>query len=199
MPRIELRVALKALAGFLAGLALWVAFSPAYDALLAHSAQVVLRAFEEPPVTRLRPMLDDDRFISVDRQDFDPRSKHPGIQLRDLTFNFILLVALFASAPRVFTDRNMIGFGLASVALAITHVFATITEVMALYVMKLGPWSLVHYSNMERNIWSLASTSYRVVLMYAIAFALWWIFRPSAVAATEAAPAKKVSKKARRR
>ncbi|MEA2490877.1 MAG: hypothetical protein QOH21_2669 [Acidobacteriota bacterium] len=198
MPRIELRVALKALAGFLAGLALWVALSPLYDTFLAHSAQVVMRSFEKPPVTRLRPMLDDDRFISVDREDFDPRSKHPGIQLRDLTFNFILLTALFAIHPKAISDRNFIRFGLASLALCVTHVLATITEVMALYVMKLGPWSLVHYSDLSRNGWSLASTSYRVVLMYAIAFALWWIFRAPAVT-PETAPVKKLSKKARGR
>jgi hypothetical protein len=190
LPRIELKVALKALVGFLAGLALWVALSPVYDRGLAHGAELVMRAFEKPPVTRLRQMQEDQRFISVDREDFDPRSKHPGIQLRDLTFNVILLAALFASHQRAVSDRNILGFVLASLALAVTHVLAAIAEVMALYVAKLGPWSLVHYSNLERNIWGVASSSYRVVLMYAIAFALWWIFRPPATLPDAPKPAK---------
>lgn len=197
MPPIELRAALKALAGFLAGLALWVALSPVYDRGLARGAELVMRAFEKPPVTRLRQM-EDQRFISVDRQDFDPRSKRPGVQLRDLTFNVILMAALFAIHPRAFSDRNILGFVLASIVLAGTHVLAAIAEVMAIYVSRLGPWSRVHYSDLERNIWGVASSSYRVVLMYAIAFALWWIFRGPATS-PDAPKAPKPAKARRRR
>lgn len=190
MPPIELRAALKALAGFLLGLAVWAALSPLYSRWIARGAELTIRAFEKPPVTRLRPM-EDDRFVSVDREDFDPRSKRPAVQFRDLTFNFILLAALFAIHPRAISDRNIVGFLLASVVLSLTHVLGAVAEVMSIYVLKLGAWSLVHYSDLERNVWSVASHAYRVVLMYAFAFALWWAFRPG----PEAIPAKRTRRR----
>jgi hypothetical protein len=191
LPPIEWRVALRAFAGFVAGVAVWLLLSPLYDRMLAKGAEATMRAFEKPKVTRLRPQPD--QFTTVDRTDFDPRSKRPGISIRDLTFNIVLLVALFAASKRPYTDRNIGGFLISLVILALTHVFAVITEVMAIYVGKLGMWSTVNYSNLERNVWGVANHGYRVVLMYAIVFALWWIFRD---ASTAPAPAK--AKKKRR-
>jgi hypothetical protein len=192
LPRLEWRTALKALAGFFVGLAAWVFLTPAYDRVIAAGAQAVMRTFESPKVTRLRPA--EDNYVTVDRADFDPRSKRPAIPLRDLTFNIALLTALFAASKRTFSDRNIGGFLLALVLLALTHIFGAIAEVMAIYVAKLGMWSTVHYSGFERNVWGVLNHFYRLVLMYAFAFAFWWIFRDSA---TEAAPA--ASKKSRKK
>ena len=184
MPRIDWRLALKAIAGFLAGLAIWTLLSPLYDRVIASGAQAAMRTFERPPVTRLQPAADN--YVTIDRSDFDPRSKRPAISIRDLTFNFVLLCALFAATKRPFTDRNMGGFVMATVALAITHILAVVTEVMSIYVGKLGPWSRANYSDLSRNVWGVANHSYRLVLMYAIAFALWWIFRDPGTAAPAA-------------
>ena len=175
MDRLDWRLALKALAGFAAGLALWVMLSPLYDRVIARAAEVSIRAFEKPPVTRLRPA--EDQYVTVDRTDFDPRSKRPAIPIRDLTFNFLLLTALFALSKRPISDRNIVGFVIASAILAITHIFGAVAEVMSIYVAKLGLWSTVHYGSFARNFWGVANHFYRLILMYAIAFALWWIFR----------------------
>jgi hypothetical protein len=119
-------------------------------------------------------------YVSLDRSDFDPRSKHPAVSVDDLTFNVILLTALFAAGrARPFSDRNVIGFLLASALLVLTHITALVSEVMSIYTSKLGMWSEVRYGTAARNFWTVASHSYRVVLMYAIAFGLWWIFRDS--------------------
>jgi hypothetical protein len=166
--------------------------SPLYDRVIASGAQTLMRAFERPKVTNLRPQADN--YVTVDRSDFDPRSKRPAISIRDLTFNFVLLCALFAAAKRPFTDRNMGGFVVALLCLAVTHVLAAITEVMSIYVGKLGPWSRANYSDLSRNVWGVANHSYRLVLMYAIAFALWWVFRDPGVE-----PAKPVRKPKKRR
>lgn len=182
MPRLAWRTALKALAGFAAGLAVYVLITPLYDRFIASAAEKTLHVFEQPDVTRLRPAQDGN--ITVDRRDFDPRSKRPGIPLRDLTFNFVLLTALFAASKRTFSDRNIGGFVIALGILALTHIAGAVTEVMSIYALKLGMWSEVNFSKLERNFWGAASHFYRLVLMYAVAFALWWIFRaPDAAAA----------------
>jgi hypothetical protein len=180
LPRLAWRTALRALAGFAAGLAIYVLITPLYDRVIAAAAETTLRAFERPAVTRLHRA--EDGNVTVDRSDFDPRSKRPGIPLRDLTFNFVLLCALFAANERPMSDRNIGGFLAASAVLGLTHVLGAATEVMSIYALKLGMWSQVHYSAFERNFWGVANHFYRLVLMYAIAFALWWIFRPPAVA-----------------
>ncbi|HET8798530.1 MAG TPA: exosortase H-associated membrane protein, partial [Thermoanaerobaculia bacterium] len=133
--------------------------------------------------------------ITVDRADFDPRSQRPAIPLRDLTFNVILLTALFAASKRTFSDRNIGGFIAAVVILALTHVLGAIAEVMSIYVAKLGMWSTVHYSDAQRTFWGVANHFYRLVLMYAIAFALWWVFRDRA----EAGPVRPAAGKKKRR
>lgn len=191
MARIDWRVALRALAGFAAGVTVWFLLSPLYDRVMAASAETLMRAFEHPKVTQLRPQADS--YVTVDRSDFDPRSKRPAIPIRDLTFNFVLLCALFAATKQPFTDRNIAGFAMSMPLLAITHVLATITEVMSIYAGKLGPWSRANYSDLARTIWGVANHSYRVVLMYAIAFGLWWIFRDPGTETPK--PAKKPKKR----
>ena len=169
------------------GLAIYVALTPVYDRLIASMAEKTLNAFESPDVTRLHRAPDGN--VTVDRRDFDPRSKRPGIPLRDLTFNFVLLTALFAASKRTFSDRNIGGFVIAAILLALTQVVGAVTEVMSIYVAKLGMWSTVNYSDLERHVWGVASHFYRLVFMYAIAFALWWIFRgPDTAAPAPAAP-----------
>lgn len=175
MPPLAWRTVLKTLAGFAAGLAVYVLITPLYDSLIAAGAEKTLNAFENPNVTRLRRAPDGN--VTVDRMDFDPRSQRPAIPLRDLTFNFVLLTALFAVSPRPFSDRNIGGFVIASVILALTHVLGAVVEVQSIYALKLGNWSQMHYSGFERNFWGAANHFYRLVLMYAIAFALWWVFR----------------------
>jgi RsiW-degrading membrane proteinase PrsW (M82 family) len=54
-------------------------------------------------------------------------------------------------------------------------------------------WSRVTYGDVARNFWGVANHFYRVVLMYAIAFMLWWIFRDRG--AGTPAPAKKKKKR----
>ncbi len=189
LPRIDWRLALKGFAGFLVGLAVWILLSPLYDGFIAASAGKLLRAFEKPPVTQLRPAADN--YVTVDRADFDRRSKRPAISVRDLTFNIILLIALFAASRRTFSDRNMAGFVAAAVLLALTHILGTVGEVMSIYVAKLGMWSTVHYTPFERNLWGVLNHFYRLLFMYAIAFALWWIFRDTGSSAMPAGKKKK--------
>ena len=171
------RAALRAIAGFIAGMVIWTFASPLYDRFLAAAAEATMRAFESPKITRLNA---EGNLVSVDRIDFSPTSKHPAIPVDDLTFNFLLVTALFAASPRPLSDRNIGGFLVACVVLTITHVLGLIAEVMSVYVLQLGAWSYAHYGDWSRNFWGVAHHAYRLVLMYAIGFAVWWGFRPAA-------------------
>ena len=181
MPRIDWQTALKGLAGFVVAVVIWVAASPLYDRAVAAGAEALLRAFESPKVTHLTATGED---VKVDRSDFDPRSPRPGLPVIDLTFNWVLLAALFAINPKPFSDRNMLRFVIASLLMYVTHILALATEVMSIYVLRLGAWSRVHYGAFARNFWGTANHSYRFVLMFAIAFGLWWALRPTPVEAS---------------
>jgi hypothetical protein len=179
------------LVAFVVAVAIWAGVSPLYDRAVAAGAELTLRTFESPKVTRLSANGTD---VKVDRSDFDPRSPRPGLPVIDLTFNWVLLVALFAINQRPFSDRNIFRFVLASLILYVTHVLALATEVMSIYVLRLGPWSAAHYGAFARNFWGTLNHSYRFVLMFAIVFGLWWALRPG-----EAAAPTKSSRKASRR
>jgi hypothetical protein len=172
--------------------AIWVGVSPLYDRAVAAGAEALIRAFENPKVTRLEATGSD---VRVDRSDFDPRSPHPGLPVIDLTFNWVLLAALFAISSRPFSDRNIFGFLLASLIMYATHILALVTEVMSIYVARLGAWSVVHYGSFARNFWGVANHSYRFVLMFAIAFALWWALRPGEPAAASTKSRRKASRR----
>ncbi|HUF17771.1 MAG TPA: hypothetical protein VMS12_06990 [Thermoanaerobaculia bacterium] len=185
MRRHPWQTAGKALAGFLLGLAVWWGMSPSYATLLAKSAEPVLRISEKPPVTRLRA---DGRNIIVNRTDFPRTSARPGVPAHDLTFNLILLTTLFAANRGTFSNRNVGGFALALILLYITHVFGVLAAIKSIYVLQLGEWSRVHYSDALRNFWSGAAHFYRLVGLYAFAFAIWWLCSPDPDAQIAASP-----------
>ena len=194
MPRIDWQTALKGLAGFVAAVVIWVAASPVYDRFVAGGAELMLRTFEKPAVTRLTANGED---VKVDREDFDPRSPRPGLPVIDLTFNWVLLAALFAINPRPYSDRNIFRFLFASLLMSITHMAALATEVMSIYVARLGLWSRMHYGDLARNFWGVANHSYRFVLMFAIAFGLWWALRPGVEEPVSRSPRKASRRRAR--
>lgn len=165
-----------------------------YARLLAPPAQLILRATEHPPVTRLRAS---ETEVIVDRSDFPVRSARPGVPFNDLTFNFIIMVALFAANRPVFSNRNVGMFLLAILILMGTHVAALVVQVKSIYAVQLGAWSVAHYGPISRNFWSGAAHFYRLVGMYGVAFLLWWILRPATTAG--AATAKRGPRKKRKR
>ncbi|HVR42388.1 MAG TPA: hypothetical protein VMS56_02985, partial [Thermoanaerobaculia bacterium] len=96
------------------------------------------------------------------------------MESKDITFNFILLVTLFAASGRALSDRNVFGFVGAAVALVFVHVAAVVAFVKAYYALSFGPWSESHYGFVARNFWGAAPYFYSVVGVYGFAVALWW-------------------------
>ena len=190
-----LQTALKIAAGFLVGLAIWWGASDLYARLLAPPAQALLRATERPQVTRLRASGSE---VIVDRSDFPVRSGRPGVPVNDLTFNLIILIAMFASNHPLFSNRNVGMFLIAVLLLMVTHVLALVVAVKSIYAVQLGAWSLANYGTFSRNFWSGAAHFYRLVGMYGIAFLLWWMLRPPASGAAPAAARRGPRKKRKR-
>ncbi len=178
MPKNLSRLVLKGAIGFLIGLAVWGGLSVPYTHLLASLSETVVRLAERPPVTRITPQ---GTLMAVDRSDFpsSPSSGRLGVESKDITFNLILLMTLFAASSRAFSDRNVFGFAGAALALVLVHVFAVVSFVKAYYALSFGQWSESHYGFVARHFWGAAPYFYSVVGAYGFAIALWWLFRPS--------------------
>lgn len=166
---------LKALAGFALGLALWLGFSESYRSAVLVPAEAILNLSESPDITEL--MAGEGAGVLVNRADFPPQSPRPVIPLIDLTFNVILLFALFAISKPTFSNANVAGLGISLLVLWLTHVAALIIRIKKIYALQLGAWSEVHYGAFARNMWGSLDHFYRIVGIYAVAFVLWWIFR----------------------
>jgi hypothetical protein len=176
------KLAAKGAAGFLIALAAWWGLSVPYTLLLASVSEAVIRLAERPAVTSITPQ---GTLMVIDRSDFPPSpSGQLAVESTDITFNFILLMALFAARDRALSDRNVFGFVGAAVALVFVHVAAVISFVKAYYALSFGSWSALHYGFVARKFWGAAPYFYSVVGVYGFAFALWWLFRPSSVPAS---------------
>ena len=96
------------------------------------------------------------------------------IPFDQLTYNVVLLLGLFATVPGIWKDRN-VGRLIAAIAfLSVTHVLATVINVMATYATRLGVWSNQHFNGFEQDLWTAADYTYRLAGMFAIAFACWY-------------------------
>jgi hypothetical protein len=176
LPKSLFRLAAKGAAGFLIAFAAWLWLSVPYARLLAGLSQSMIRFSERPAVTSVTPQ---GTLLLIARSDHH-RPASPGqlaVESTDVTFNFILLMTLFATSARALSDRNVIGFAAASVALVFVHVAAVIAFVKADYASNFGRWSARHYGVVARNFWSAAPYFYSIVGVYAFAFGLWWLGR----------------------
>jgi hypothetical protein len=131
---------------------------------------------ERPAVTRLIAGGTD---LTIDRDDFPRSSPRPDLTLMDLTANIVLLTTLFAVNKRPNSDRNILGFVLASLALVAVHIAAIIVNVESIYALRLGPWSERNYGAFARNFWGAGAHFYSLIGVFGAGFALWWLFRPS--------------------
>ena len=190
MPKNLSSLVLKGVIGFLIGLAVWGGLSVPYTRLLASLSEAVIRFGERPPITYITPQ---GTLMMVDRSDFppSPSSVRLGVESTDITFNFILLVTLFAASSRALSDRNVFGFVGAAVALVGVHVAAIVAFVKADYALNFGPWSALHYGFVARHFWGAAPYFYSVVGVYGLAVALWWLFRPSSIPSAQGPSSRK--------
>src|SRR5437867_13258647 len=105
------------IAGFALGLLLWHYGGELYNRFLAVAAT---------PLVRMDPRLRNAEL--AERTDMIGISSANGVfppaavQASQLTYNIILLLALFASNKRPFRDRNLLSAVVAMVILALSHI-----------------------------------------------------------------------------
>jgi hypothetical protein len=161
--------ALRFLAGFAAGALVWWWTSPPYLRLLATLAQPLLhidRRFADAVLLGL------DRIVRVTSASELPMAHIPADLL---TYNLILLIALFATLP--FTRRTLRAFGISLLVMLAAHVAGLLISVESTYALRMGAWSEAHTGAVGQNVWLMLELFYRIVGMFGVAFGCWWAAR----------------------
>ncbi len=128
----------------------WLLIRPVLDTAISGFAQLLIRSFEYPRVTRL---VVDDHKAEVHRSDFRTDSGIPAIPLTEKHFNTIVLLALFLAMPRPFSRRQLERLFMGWCILYLTQTMNLFFHVKCLYALSLGEWSLQNYSNFSRDFY----------------------------------------------
>jgi len=134
----------------LVGMVLWLLIRPALDTAVSSFAQLLIRSFEYPRVTRL---VVEDHKAEVHRSDFRSDSRIPAIPLTETHFNTIVLLALYLALPRPFSRRQLERLFMGWCILYFTQTMNLFFHVKCLYAISLGEWSAVNYSDFARNFY----------------------------------------------
>jgi len=160
--------ALRFLAGLALGVWIWWAATPAYNHLLAPSTQLLLHADRRLAAAELLPQ---ERNVFVTSSTPLPTATMPADQI---TYNIILLLALFASNDRPWRLANVRGLAIALVILFISHCVGLLISIESTYAVRQGAWSEQHYGDAAANFWLTAELVFRIVGMFGVVFASWW-------------------------
>ena len=158
--------------GLVVGTLLWSWAADSYDILLARAAQPIVRIdarFRDADVLARGDRID----VVSDRGVFPP----VNIPAPQLTFNVILLIALFASNRRPFSDRNLRAFAVSLLIILLLHVPALFITIESTYAAQLGQWSDAHYGSASASAWLMAELVWRLAGMFGVAFGCWWVTR----------------------
>ncbi len=145
----------------------WYNLTPLYDHLLAAAAAPLLKI---DPRFRQARLAASERIIKVTGG--VPAADIPADQL---TYNVILLVALFASNRRPLRDRNVVALLFSMAILIVLHIVAVLLSVESTYAVRMGEWSTAHYGTGGSTFWLYAEIFYRLVGMFGVVFACWWV------------------------
>src|SRR4051794_3819239 len=160
--------ALRFLAGLALGVWIWWAAVPAYNRVLAPASQLLLHADSR---LRAAVLVPQERNVFVTSSTPLPTATMPADQL---TYNIILLLALFASNERAWRFANVRGLLIALVILFVSHCLGLVISIESTYAMRQGAWSEQHYGDAAANFWQGAELVFRIVGMFGVVFASWW-------------------------
>jgi hypothetical protein len=161
--------ALRFFAGLVVGIALWYSAAPLYNRLISVPAEPLLHIDSRFAGAVLIPM---ERAIRITSSTDLPLAHVPADLL---TYNIILLLALFATNSRAWSLRNLRALLISAVVLFAAHVAGLLISIESTYALRLGEWSAKHYSDLGQDVWLVLELFYRIVGMFGLAFACWFI------------------------
>ena len=140
------------------------------DTSIAGLAEIFLRSFEYPRVTRL---VADEHRVEVRRSDFRTDSKIPTIPLVENNFNTIVLLALYLALPKPLSRRQLERLFMGWCVLYLTQTINLYLHVKCIYAMALGDWSLQEYSNFARNFYGFGRYFTDLPGRFSFPFLIW--------------------------
>src|SRR5437763_1888719 len=156
-------------AGFIIATVVWLWISPLLARGMAAATEPLLHLD-----ARLRDaqLSASESIVSVDAPHGTfPQTKYPADQL---TFNVILLVALFASNRKPWRDRNIVAF-LVSLAIILALQPLALLVTIETYYANFTKWGEPLYSGFAAETWLALQMFWRLVGMFGVVFACWWI------------------------
>ena len=148
----------------------WLILRPAIDWAAAGLAQTLVRAFEYPRVTRLVVV---DHRVEMRRTDFHTESKVPTVSTTEITFNTIVLLALYLALPRPFSRKQLESLFMGWCVLCLCQSLNLVFHVKTLYATGLGEWSQLHYSDFARNFFAFGRYFTDLPGRFSFPFLIW--------------------------
>lgn len=158
---------LRFVVGLILAALVWYNLTPLYDGFIAAAATPLVKI---DPRLRGAHLAAADRIIKVTGS--VPAANIPADQL---TYNVILLVALFASNRKPLRDRNVVALLVSMLIVVVLHVIAVLLSVESTYAVQMGAWSEAHYGTAGYFFWMYAEIFYRLVGMFGVVFVCWWL------------------------
>lgn len=134
----------------IAAMMIWIALRPVLDTAVSGLAEILIRAFEYPRVSRIEPKA---HLAEIIRTDFRSDSRIPTIPLTENHFTTIVLLALFLALDRPFSKVQLERLAMGWCVLYFTQALNLFLHVKCLYAFSLGDWSLQTYSDFQRNFY----------------------------------------------
>ena len=154
----------------IAALVVWFLLRPALDGAVSGFAQLLIRAYEYPKVTRLVVV---DHRAEVRRADMRSDSAVPTVALTEIHFNTIVFLALCLALPRPWSRKQLERLVMGWSVLYLTQSLNLLFHVKFLYASAFGAWSFQQYTEAARNIFGFLQYATDLPGRFGFPFAIW--------------------------
>jgi len=154
----------------IAAIVVWLLLRPAIDWAVAGFAQTLIRSFEYPRVTRL---VVQDHRVQMRRSDLRTDSNIPSVSMTEISFNTIVLLALYLALPRPFSRRQLERLFMGCCLLYLSQAMNLVFHVKTFYATGLGEWSQQFYSEFARNVFGFCRYFTDLPGRFSFPFLIW--------------------------
>jgi hypothetical protein len=148
----------------------WLLVRPVIDWAVAGLAQALIRSFEYPRVTRL---VVRDNLVEMRRTDLRTDSMVPTASMTEITFNTIVLLALYLALSRPFSKRQLERLIMGWSVLLLCQTTNLVFHVKTFYALGLGEWSQQAYSDLARNVFGFGRYFTDLPGRFSFPFVIW--------------------------